>query len=86
MDKRTEEQGIESRRKIYDFLIEFITKNGYSPSIREICSGTNIKSTSTVHHHLLVLEKMGLIRTKMNKSRTISVVGYKFVKVRKCGR
>ena len=85
MDKRTEKQGIESRRKIYDFIIGFITKNGYSPSIREICNGTNIKSTSTVHRQLLVLEKMGMIRSAMNKSRTISVVGYEFVKVRECG-
>ena len=79
MNKRTEKQGIESRRKIYDFLIEFITTNGYSPSIREICNGTNIKSTSIVHRQLLVLEKLGLIRTKMSKSRTISVVGYKYL-------
>ena len=86
MDKRTETQGIETRKKIYDFIIAFITKNGYSPSIREICSGTNIKSTSTVYRQLLVLEKMGMIRTKMSKSRTISVVGYKFVKVRECGK
>lgn len=85
MDKRTEKQGIESRRKIYDFIIGFITKNGYSPSIREICNGTNIKSTSTVHRQLLVLEKMGMIRTKMNEPRTISVVGYEFVKVMECG-
>ena len=82
MDKRAEEQGIESRRRIYNFIIEFITKNGYSPSIREICSGTNIKSTSTVRRQLLVLGKMGMIRSTMNKSRTISAVGYKFVKVK----
>lgn len=68
MDKRAEEQGLESLKKIYDFIIEFIIKNGYAPSVCEICNGTNIKSTSTVHHQLLVLENMGKIRTEVNNS------------------
>lgn len=29
MDKRVEQMGIKTRKKIYDFLVEFITKNGY---------------------------------------------------------
>lgn len=80
MDKRVEQMGIKTRKKIYDFLVEFITKNGYSPSIREICAGTGIASTSNVHHHLSVLEDMGKIHMKENTTRAISIVGYEFKK------
>ena len=35
MDKKLQlkEQGIVTRQRIYDFLVEYITKNGYSPII-----------------------------------------------------
>lgn len=80
MDKKLQHNGIKARRKIYDFLVQFITENGYSPSIREICKGTGYNSTSTVFNHLMTLEMMGMIRTKDGKQRTISLVGYQFVK------
>ena len=42
-----------SREKVYNFIVEFMEKNGYSPSVREICIGTNLSSTSSVSNHLL---------------------------------
>lgn len=39
MDKTLREQGETTRQRIYDFLVEFMTENGYSPSIREIAEG-----------------------------------------------
>lgn len=81
MENKFQNEGIETRRKIYDFLVKFITENGYSPSIREICEGTGLRSTSTIYNHLMTLEMMGKIHTKEHKSRTISLVGFHFVKV-----
>ena len=81
MNNTFQNEGIETRRKIYDFLVKFITENGYSPSIREICEGTGLRSTSTIYNHLMTLEMMGKIHTKERKSRTISLVGFHFVKV-----
>ena len=83
MDKTVEIQGVETRRKIYNFLIEFMTKNGYAPSVREICDGTNLKSTSSVHHHLMILDDMGKIHMENNKTRAIKLIGYEFKKVEK---
>ena len=80
MDKKLQHDGIKARRKIYDFLVQFITENGYSPTIREICEGTGYNSTSTIYNHLMMMEKMGKIHMKANKTRTISIVGYQFVK------
>lgn len=76
----TGKQGIEARKKIYDFLVKFITENGYAPSVREICEAVGLKSTSTVYYHLLVLKDMGKIEIKRNQTRAIKVVGYEFVK------
>ena len=80
MNNKFQNEGIETRRKIYDFLVKFITENGYSPSIREICEGTGLHSTSTIYQQLMTLEMMGKIHTKERKSRTISLVGFQFVK------
>ena len=80
MNKVLRKQGNNTRSKIYDFIVEFITTNGYSPTIMEICRGTGIRSSATVHSHLDILEQLGLIQTKDFKPRTISVTGYNFTK------
>lgn len=80
MDKRLTEHGNKTRRNIYDFIVEFIITHGYSPSFKEIAEGTGIKSTATIHDQLLMLEQMGKIHTQACSPRTISLVGYEFVK------
>lgn len=74
------EQGKENRKSVYDFIVKFITNNGYSPSMREISEGTGLMSTATVREHLKMLELLGMIHIKEGKNRTISLVGYKLVK------
>ena len=68
------------RERVYSFLVEFIQKNGYSPSVREICIGANLKSTSSVYAHLLKLEDEGKIIMKKKSTRAIKVIGFQFVK------
>ena len=70
----------ETRNKVYDFLVDFFIKNGYAPSVREICRGVGLKSTSSVYGHLLALEDEGKIEIKENMTRAIKLIGYKFVK------
>lgn len=41
------------------------------PSIREICRGANIKSTSTAHKYLKELEDLGYISTQSGCNRTV---------------
>lgn len=69
-----------SKEVVYEFLVKFITENLYSPSIREICDGTYLSSTSSVYDHLLTLKKEGRIEVKEYCPRTIKLVGYKLVK------
>ena len=47
----------ENQQKILDFIKQEIEMKGYPPSVREICAGVGLKSTSTVHAHLNHLEQ-----------------------------
>ena len=76
--KQIEQSG---RERVYSFLVDFIQKNGYSPTVREICVGTGLRSTSSVYAHLLKLEDEGKIEMKKKSTRAIKVIGFQFVKM-----
>lgn len=61
-----------SRQKILDYLNESASEE-FTPTVREICEATGLRSTSTVHAHLKVLEELGYIeRTKGHRSIKMS--------------
>ena len=66
-------------QETYQFIIDFIKENGYSPSYREIANGVGC-ALSTVVGRLEKLVEFGMIEMKANFPRTISVVGYSYVK------
>ncbi len=59
---------------ILNFLKSEIRKKGYPPSIREICANVGPSSTSTVHSHLVALERLGYIRRDPSKNRSIEIL------------
>ena len=61
----------ESQVRILYFIKDQIRQRGYPPSVREICNGVNLKSTSTVHRHLERLESKGYIRRDPTKPRLL---------------
>jgi len=58
--------------EILEFVQNKIKTEGYSPSIREIAEAVNLKSTSSVQHHLNNLVKKGIIEKKANLSRSLT--------------
>ena len=58
-------------KEVYDFICRNQRCAGYSPSVRDIQSALNFKSTSTVNAYLDRLEAKGYITKKAGKSRTI---------------
>jgi repressor LexA len=64
----------EKQRKVLEFIKKELKTKGYPPSVREICRGVGIKSTSTVHSYLERLEEMGLIRRDPSKPRAIEIL------------
>src|SRR5438067_7108512 len=62
------------QREIYDFIAQFVNKNGYSPSFEEIGEGMGLSSLATVHKHLTNLERKGMLKRDYNRSRSIDVI------------
>lgn len=62
------------QRDILDFLSEFILRNGYPPSVREIGDAVGLSSSSTVHSHLNSLENKGYIKRDPSSARAISLI------------
>ena len=61
----------EKQKEILEIIKTFIKKNGYSPTIREICKLANIKSTAAVHAHIKKLKAEGHITTGVDIPRSI---------------
>lgn len=68
MEKLTSKQ-----EQILTTIKKFIADNGYSPSIRELCSLCNLSSTATMFVHLKNLTTKGYINQTGSKSRTIEL-------------
>lgn len=62
------------REEILLFLQDFLAKNGYAPSVREICAATGLKSTASAYYHLQALAEAGRIRLDESKKRAISLM------------
>lgn len=62
------------QKQVFDFLVGFINRHGYSPSFEEIGVGLELSSLATVHKHMQTLEKKGFIRRGYNQSRSVEVV------------
>ncbi len=63
-----------SQQKVYDYLRETMP-SGIPPTVREICTATGLRSTSTVHAHLKTLEKLGYITREAGLNRSIRIEG-----------
>lgn len=80
MNKKLKEHGKSTREFVYQFIVKYISDNGYAPSVREIGKAVDLKSTSSVYAHLVHLETEGRIKTKSYSPRAIKVVGYEYKK------
>ena len=64
----------EKAQMIYRYIRERID-DGYAPTVREICSALDIRSTSTVHRYINLLVDEGLLDKMDNKNRAIRLHG-----------
>lgn len=61
--------------EILGFIQGMLDKRGYPPTVREIGEAVGLKSSSTVHAHLLQLQKKGYIHRDPTKPRAIEIIG-----------
>ncbi|HEX6491659.1 MAG TPA: transcriptional repressor LexA [Gaiellaceae bacterium] len=63
------------QQEIWDFLVEYVDRQGYPPTVREIGDAVGLASPSTVHAHLANLERAGLLRRDPTKPRALELSG-----------
>lgn len=68
-------KGDERLAEIYNYLQQFTAENGYPPSVREIGSHFDIRSTATVQYYLEKLRKNGQISPANKRKRSIVING-----------
>lgn len=62
-------------RRILDYIVDYLKRNTYQPSIREIGKRFSIKSTKTVSEHLQSLADKGYIERDASRSRGVKLIG-----------
>jgi repressor LexA len=65
------------QQEIWDFLVEYVDRHGYPPTVREIGEAVGLASPSTVHAHLANLERAGLLRRDPTKPRALELTGHR---------
>ncbi|HLY85402.1 MAG TPA: transcriptional repressor LexA [Gaiellaceae bacterium] len=63
------------QREIWSFLVDYVDRHGYPPTVREIGGAVGLASPSTVHAHLANLERAGLLRRDPTKPRALELTG-----------
>jgi repressor LexA len=65
------------QQEIWGFLVEYVDRHGYPPTVREIGEAVGLASPSTVHAHLANLERAGLLRRDPTKPRALDLIGHR---------
>jgi repressor LexA len=63
------------QQEIWQFLVDYVDRHGYPPTVREIGEAVGLASPSTVHAHLANLERAGLLRRDPTKPRALDLIG-----------
>ena len=65
------------QQEIWDFVVAYVDRHGYPPTVREIGESVGLASPSTVHAHLANLERAGLLKRDPTKPRALELVGHR---------
>ncbi len=61
------------QREVVEVIRDFISRNGYSPSLEEIGKALGLSSVATVHKHVTHLVSKGYARRVWNQNRSIEL-------------
>jgi repressor LexA len=63
------------QQQIWNYLVTYVDRHGYPPTVREIGEEVGLASPSTVHAHLANLERAGLLKRDPTKPRALELIG-----------
>jgi repressor LexA len=64
----------QKQQDVYDVILSYVELHHYSPTVRDICMLTGLKSPSTAHGYMGRLKKLGVIDWEPEKPRTLKIV------------
>lgn len=64
------------QKQVFEYIKQFIELNGYGPTLKEIGEAMKLSSLATVHEHLSVLERKGLIKRTPGTRRAIEIMNH----------
>lgn len=73
MDTNSNSKSNKSIERVYNYVKNYIRENAMSPSVRDICIGSGLKSTSSVHSYLKKLDSLGMIEYRPGMRRAIII-------------
>jgi repressor LexA len=62
-------------QRILDYIVDYLRRNTYQPSIRDIGKRFGIRSTKTVSEYLQTLADKGYVEREASRSRAVRVLG-----------
>lgn len=62
------------QRDLLQFVSQFMQKNGYAPTLAEICDGLGLRSPATVHEHIANLTEKGVLKKTEGTRRGIEIL------------
>lgn len=65
------------QKQILDFINQYVSVNGHSPTLQEMADALSLRSLATVHEHLQALSRKGIIRRFEGSVRGIEVLDKK---------
>ena len=65
------------QQEIWDFLVDYVDRQGYPPTVREIGEHVGLASPSTVHAHLANLERAGYLKRDPTKPRALELLAHR---------
>ncbi len=68
------EQLTSKQERVLEAIKIFMAKNGYPPTVREIGTMINLRSSATIHAHITLLEEKGYLKKGLGKNRTIELL------------
>ena len=64
----------ERRRRILNYIQEYISDNGFPPSVRDVQKACDISSTSVVDYNLRILDRDGYLNRRSETARGIELL------------
>lgn len=69
------------QKQVYDFICQYVQRNDFAPTLREIADAVGVNSVATIHEHLQSLEERNLIRRSKGKTRSLELVNRSVVRL-----